>query len=250
MTDFFNQRADKVRSLSRQRIVIGNSSLAKYPEGGGLWTWLLQYMLGFYALGQDVFWFELLLSTADWQRDEARIKTFFERFEQYGLRDRCVLLFFAPGTAEIDLTTAQPLGMIEREMREICDSADLLLNMSCAFRSPLLLRFRHRVHVDGDPRHLQIGALTCREDLGFSVDLETEAAIVESTYRLMEGRTSFMISHRLSTLARADQIIALNGGQIAEIKGPHELRASEGHYQRYFESASDRNAAAAGARSV
>ncbi len=166
MTGFFNQRAGKVRSLSRQRIVIGNSSLAKYPEGGGVWTWLLQYMLGFYALGHDVFWFELLLSTADWQRDAARTKTFFERFEQYGLRDRCVLLFFAPGTTEIDLTTAQPLGMIEREVREICDSADLLLNMSCAFRSPLLFRFRHRVHVGGDPGHLQIGALTCREDLG------------------------------------------------------------------------------------
>jgi ATP-binding cassette subfamily B protein len=83
-----------------------------------------------------------------------------------------------------------------------------------------------------------------------SVDLETEAAIVESTYRLMEGRTSFMIAHRLSTLARADQIIALHRGQIAEIGGPHELLASEGHYQRYFESAFDRDAAAAGARSV
>jgi ATP-binding cassette, subfamily B, bacterial len=83
-----------------------------------------------------------------------------------------------------------------------------------------------------------------------SVDLETEAAIVESTYRLMEGRTSFMIAHRLSTLARADQIIALHGGQIAEIGGPHELLASEGHYERYFESAFGRDAAAAGARSV
>lgn len=48
-----------------------------------------------------------------------------------------------------------------------------------------------------------------------SVDIHTEATIMEAMYRLMEGRTTFMIAHRLSTLEGCDERIELTAGRIA-----------------------------------
>jgi len=51
-----------------------------------------------------------------------------------------------------------------------------------------------------------------------SVDVHTEAAIMEATERLISGRTTFMIAHRLSTLKTCDLILVLDQGRLAEIK--------------------------------
>src|SRR5262249_51899967 len=52
-----------------------------------------------------------------------------------------------------------------------------------------------------------------------SVDLETEAAIMEATERLMRGRTTLMIAHRLSTLDRCDVRIRMMNGRIVSADG-------------------------------
>jgi ATP-binding cassette subfamily B protein len=49
-----------------------------------------------------------------------------------------------------------------------------------------------------------------------SVDLTTEAAIMEAMERLMTGRTSFMIAHRLSTLKKCDLLLVLEHGQLVD----------------------------------
>ena len=51
-----------------------------------------------------------------------------------------------------------------------------------------------------------------------SVDVKTEAAIMEATERLMSGRTTFMIAHRLSTLKSCDLVLVLDQGRIVEVK--------------------------------
>lgn len=51
-----------------------------------------------------------------------------------------------------------------------------------------------------------------------SVDIHTEAAIMEATERLMSGRTTFMIAHRLTTLKSCDMILVLEQGRLVEIK--------------------------------
>ena len=51
-----------------------------------------------------------------------------------------------------------------------------------------------------------------------SVDVHTEAAIMEATERLISGRTTFMIAHRLSTLKTCDLILVLEQGRLAEVR--------------------------------
>lgn len=65
-----------------------------------------------------------------------------------------------------------------------------------------------------------------------SLDTESEYYIKESLARLMHGRTTFVIAHRLSTIRKADQILVIEKGRIAECGRHDELVKREG---RYFE---------------
>lgn len=56
-----------------------------------------------------------------------------------------------------------------------------------------------------------------------AIDMETEAEIIEAMERLMEGRTTFMIAHRLITLKNCDQILQLEGGRLKAILPPAEI---------------------------
>jgi ATP-binding cassette subfamily B protein len=67
-----------------------------------------------------------------------------------------------------------------------------------------------------------------------SVDTLTEALIQRGMETLMRGRTSFVIAHRLSTIKRADRILVIEGGQIAEMGTHSELLRSKGHYYQLY----------------
>ncbi len=80
-----------------------------------------------------------------------------------------------------------------------------------------------------DPRILILDEATS------SLDSESEAHIQAGLQHLMQGRTTFVIAHRLSTIRRADQILVVEDGRIAE-RGDHEaLYAHQGRYRDLYD---------------
>ncbi|RPI27742.1 MAG: ABC transporter ATP-binding protein, partial [Chloroflexota bacterium] len=67
-----------------------------------------------------------------------------------------------------------------------------------------------------------------------SVDTLTEALIQKGMETLMRGRTSFVIAHRLSTIKRADRILVIEDGRIAEMGSHAQLLKTKGHYYRLY----------------
>ncbi len=67
-----------------------------------------------------------------------------------------------------------------------------------------------------------------------SVDTLTEALIQKGMERILSGRTSFVIAHRLSTIKRADRILVIEKGKIAEMGNHAELIRQKGHYYRLY----------------
>jgi len=68
-----------------------------------------------------------------------------------------------------------------------------------------------------------------------ALDSESERHVQAALETLMQGRTTMVIAHRLSTIERANRIVVLNRGQIAEIGSHRELLAAGGIYARLYE---------------
>jgi ATP-binding cassette subfamily B protein len=69
-----------------------------------------------------------------------------------------------------------------------------------------------------------------------NVDTRTEKLIQEGLRKLMEGKTSFSIAHRLATIRDSAKIMVLNGGKIVEYAPHHELMAEKGFYYALYMS--------------
>lgn len=69
-----------------------------------------------------------------------------------------------------------------------------------------------------------------------SIDTRTEIRIQKAFARMMEGRTSFIVAHRLSTIREADIILVMKDGNIIEQGSHEELLAKKGFYSELYES--------------
>lgn len=81
-----------------------------------------------------------------------------------------------------------------------------------------------------DPRILILDEATA------SIDTETEIKIQEALKLLLQGRTSFIVAHRLSTIRHADKIVVLDHGEIKEEGNHAELTKHDGIYNGLIEA--------------
>jgi ATP-binding cassette subfamily B protein len=72
------------------------------------------------------------------------------------------------------------------------------------------------------------------DDAVSAVDTETEAIIHTALEQLRQGRTTFVIAHRIQTVMRADQILVLDQGQVVQQGRHHQLMAEDGIYRRIY----------------
>jgi ATP-binding cassette, subfamily B, bacterial MsbA len=68
-----------------------------------------------------------------------------------------------------------------------------------------------------------------------ALDSESESLVQSALHNLMQGRTVFVIAHRLSTIRRADRIVVIENGTIADIGSHEELMTRLGTYRRLYE---------------
>lgn len=78
-------------------------------------------------------------------------------------------------------------------------------------------------------------AILVLDEATANIDTETEVMITEALEKLMEGRTTIMVAHRLSTIQHADKIIVMHEGQIAESGSHQKLLTQDGIYRKLYE---------------
>lgn len=139
------------------------------------------------------------------------------------------ILFPRPNASEEALTSAVKAAHVN----EFTDRFDDGLNTTIGERGVKLSggqkqRIAIARAILSDPRVLILDEATS------NLDTESESYIQESLATLMKGRTSFVIAHRLSTIKKADQILVIENGQIAE-QGTHDkLIESKGRYYELY----------------
>ncbi len=78
-------------------------------------------------------------------------------------------------------------------------------------------------------------AILVLDEATANIDTETESMITEALEKLMEGRTTIMVAHRLSTIQHADKIIVMHKGKIQEAGTHQELLRQDGLYKKLYE---------------
>ena len=136
-----------------------------------------------------------------------------------------------PGASREEIEEAARLAQADEFIRVLPDGYDTLLgergvNLSGGQRQRLAIA---RAFLKDAP-------ILILDEPTSALDSQTEACLLESLERLMRGRTTIIIAHRMSTLDRADMVLVLDEGRIVEQGGREELLSRDSAFRRFCRS--------------
>ena len=82
---------------------------------------------------------------------------------------------------------------------------------------------------------LQRPSVLLLDEVTSNLDADSEQLIQESVFRAAKGRTVIAVTHRLSTIQRADKVVVLEQGQIVEEGSPEALANGQGLFRRHLQ---------------
>jgi subfamily B ATP-binding cassette protein MsbA len=135
------------------------------------------------------------------------------------------LLYGRPKATEAELHTAAEAANATEFIRTLPDGFDTVLG-----ERGIKLSGGQRQRVAIARAFLKDPRILILDEATSSLDSESEHLIQEALARLMRGRTTIIIAHRLSTVVEADKIVVLHNGRVVEIGRHHELLRRGGHY--------------------
>lgn len=132
------------------------------------------------------------------------------------------ILFARPGASESELLAASRAANAHEFISELSDGYETILG-----ERGVKLSGGQKQRISIARALLADAPILILDEATSSVDTETEHLIQEALDRLMVGRTTIIIAHRLSTIRKADNIVVMQNGRIAEM-GTHEALMSLG----------------------
>jgi ATP-binding cassette, subfamily B, bacterial len=226
------------------------SSLAVVGVNGAGKTTLIKLLCRFYEPGSGRITVDgtdlRVYDAARWQR---RIAATFQDFGRYPLSAADNIGF---GAAELVHDRAQIRGAAERAgadayLDALDDGLDTTLSREFQGGTDLSGGQWQRLALARALLAVEAGAsMLVLDEPTASLDVRAEADFIENFLDLTKGTTTIVVSHRFSTVRRADRIVVLDGGRLVEDGSHEELMAAGGRYAEMFELQAARFTAAVG----
>ena len=160
-------------------------------------------------------------------RDLALDRTYYIRI--WAVRE--IISFGHPGATEEEIISAAKASHAHSFIRRLPDGYDTFIpeNGGSLSQGQQQLLCITRVM-------LRLPPVLILDEATSSIDVRTEQRIQKAFASMMEGRTSFIVAHRLSTIRNADTILVMRDGDVIEQGTHEELLAAEGAYAALYRS--------------